>query len=87
MTHKKPAGTRGASKIDRMSTSLFVPFDVTRTFPLPDALETRVVRKDEQVLVLEPGEGRPPLAFVTSQITYHHIAQGELAGVPFAVTF
>ena len=70
-----------------MSSSLFVPFDVTRTSPLVDAVETRLVRRDEQVLVLEPGESRPPLVFITSQMTYHHIAQGELAGVPFAVTF
>ena len=87
MTHRKQAGARDESRVDRVAGSLFIPFDVTRTSPLADAVETRVVRRDESVVVLEPGETRPPLIFVTSQLTYHHIAQGELAGEPFVVTF
>ena len=87
MTHRKQAGRRDEKKTDRITASLFVPFDVTRTSPLADAIEERVVRRDEQMVVLEPGESRPPLVFVTSQMTYHHIAQGELAGERFVVTF
>ena len=87
MTQEMQDGTFDASRFVPVDARLFIPFDVVRTSLLADAVGGRVVRKDEPVLVLEPEEGRPPLVFVTSQITYHHIAQGELEGVPFAVAF
>jgi len=87
MTRHEPEGASKKSRTSTKEITLFVPFDVTRTTPLADALERRVVRPGEPMLVLEPGEGRPPLVFVTSQMTYHHVAQGELAGEPYAVTF
>lgn len=87
MTHGKGAGVFDKSRFDPIGKRFFVPFAVARTSPLADAVEARLVRRNEPVLVLEPGENRPPLVFVTSQMTYHHIAQGELAGTPFLVTF
>ena len=87
MTHRKQTGTFDESRLNQISSRLFVPFTVARTSPLADAVEARLIRRDEPVLVLEPGENRPPLVFVTSQMTYHHLAQGELAGTPFLVTF
>ena len=87
MTHEMQDGTFDASRFIPLGARLFIPFDVTRTSLLADAVGNRLVRRDERVLVLEPGGNRPPLVFVTSQMTYHHIAQGELEGAPFAVTF
>jgi len=87
MTQHEPEGAFERARMDTTGVTLFIPFEVTRTAPLADALERRVVRRDQPVLVLEPGESRPPLVFVTSQMTYHHVAQGELAGEPYAVTF
>jgi len=87
METRKPKTGFDTSRINPVGTRLFVPFDVTRTSSLAGALKERVVRRSEPVLVLEPGESRPPLVFVTSQMTYHHIAQGELEGTPFAATF
>jgi len=87
MAQKETAKTFNRARMETTGVTLFVPFDVTHTVHLADALESRVVRRNEQVLVLEPGENRPTLVFVTSQLTYHHVAQGELAGEPYAVTF
>lgn len=87
MTHGKGAGVFDKSRFNPIGAGFFIPFAVARITPLADAVEARLVRRNEPVLVLEPGESRPPLVFVTSQMTYHHIAQGELAGTPFLVTF
>ncbi len=41
--------------------------------------------KDEMVLVFERGGERRGL--LARQMGYHHVAQGELAGEPYVVTF
>ena len=72
---------RSAAKIRKQGFQ-FVPFrpegDGT---PLPDA----GLRDDEELLVAERGGQR--IAFVARQMGYHHVAQGELAGDPYLVTF
>ena len=52
---------------------------------LADALDDRAVAGDAGVLVIEVAGSK--LALVTRQMAYHHVAQGELAGEPWMVTF
>ncbi|MFQ5703656.1 MAG: hypothetical protein ACE5HT_06510 [Gemmatimonadales bacterium] len=69
----------------RLGGGRFEPFQVEETLPLRDALGSGRVEKDTPILVLERKQGR--LALVTSQMAYHHIAQGEMAGEPWMVSF
>ncbi len=52
---------------------------------LSDALDDGHVNRDTPVLVFEAGG--ETLVLVTSQMSYHHVAQGETAGEPWMVTF
>ncbi len=63
----------------------FDPFHPESTTLLADALDDRGVREDTGVLVMEVAGTK--LALVTRQMAYHHVAQGELAGEPWLVTF
>ena len=53
--------------------------------PLRDAERAGAVSDDQPVLVFEAGG--ETLVLVTSQMSYHHVAQGEMAGEPWMVTF
>ncbi len=63
----------------------FDPFPVATTEPLKDALEAGKVGEETAVLLLARGNTR--LALLTEQMSYHHIAQGELEGEPWMVAF
>lgn len=63
----------------------FEPFYVESTQPLEEALAAGELNPDTPVLVMEHDAGT--LVFVRSQMAYHHVAQGELAGEPWLVTF
>ena len=63
----------------------FDPFRVTSPEPLADALEDGKVADDTPLLVLGRGDTR--LALLTTQMSYHHVAQGELEGEPWMVAF
>ena len=65
--------------------SPFDPFPVTTMEPLEDALEDGKVGEETAVLLLRRGDTR--LALLTEQMSYHHIAQGELEGEPWMVSF
>jgi len=64
---------------------LFQPFRVQSTQRLTAALGRGTVKDDTAVLVM--AHGGTALALVTRQMTYHHVAQGELAGEPWLVSF
>jgi hypothetical protein len=66
-------------------SSVFAPFVVGRTQRLRDALEARAVDDDTPILVFDTRAG--PVALITAQMTYHHVAQGDLAGEPWMVSF
>ena len=67
-------------------STLYAPFRVGETRPLAEALSTGDVDPLTSVLVMEhPRAGR--LALVTDQMAYHHVAQGEIAGEPWMVSF
>ena len=69
----------------RLNGGRFQPFQVGVTQPLREALANGRVGDDTRILVLERKQGR--LALVTSQMSYHHIAQGEMEGEPWMVSF
>ena len=64
---------------------LFSPLHVSPTRSLRDALTTGELQRDAPVLVIEQGEAA--MVLLTRHLTYHHVAQGELAGKPWMVSF
>ena len=65
--------------------SRFEPFRVSESEPLLDAMSSGRLQGDTRVLVLDHPAGL--LAFVTDQMVYHHVAQGEIDGEPWMVSF
>jgi len=65
--------------------SRFEPFQVRETQSLSDALAAGTVESDTRLLVMEHAAGR--LALLTDQMAYHHVAQGDIAGEPWMVSF
>ncbi len=65
--------------------SRFEPFRVRETQSLRDALVAGMVESDTRLLVMEHAAGR--LALLTDQMAYHHVAQGDIAGEPWMVSF
>lgn len=64
---------------------MFDAFYPTEYEPLAEARRERRLADDAAVLVLNRGDAT--LALLTMQMSYHHIAQGELAGEPWMVSF
>ena len=65
--------------------SRFEPFRVSETEPLQDAMSSGKLQGDTRVLVMDHPAGH--LAFLTDQMVYHHVAQGEMNGEPWMVSF
>ncbi|OYD07282.1 DUF3179 domain-containing (seleno)protein [Paludifilum halophilum] len=63
----------------------FQRFDISGSEPLQTVLRRKRMKPKDEVLVVERGGER--LAFSLYQMTYHHVAQGELAGQPFILAF
>jgi len=63
----------------------FDPFRPTDLESLADAVKDGRVAEDSPLMVLE--RGGVHLAVSTMQMSYHHVAQGELAGEPWMVSF
>ena len=63
----------------------FIPLRDPAWIRLDVALEEGAVEEDTPVLLLEAGG--EALALVSSHMSYHHVAQGEMAGEPWMVTF
>jgi hypothetical protein len=64
---------------------MFQRFVVKGSESLEIAVKEKKIGGDDQILIVERNGER--LAFSISQIAYHHIAQGKLAGQPYLVTF
>ena len=65
--------------------SRFTPFLVEESQLLREALEQGVVDDDTPILVVERGGQR--LALITREMMFHHVAQGDMAGEPWMVSF
>lgn len=63
----------------------FIPLRNPEWKSLQSVRRARDVSDDTPVLVFEAG-GRT-LSLVSSQMAFHHVAQGEMAGEPWMVTF
>ena len=63
----------------------FIPMRDPEWKPLRSARRGRDVSDDTPVVAFEVGG--ETLVLVTSQMSYHHVAQGEMAGEPWMVTF
>ena len=65
--------------------SRFTPFLVEESQMLRQALDDGLIEDDTPILVVERGGQR--LALITSEMMFHHVAQGEMAGEPWMVSF
>ena len=63
----------------------FEPFLVTSTLPVREALKSRRVAQDTDLLITVTAAG--PIALLTEQMAYHHIAQGRDNGEDWLVSF
>jgi hypothetical protein len=63
---------------------IFAPFRVKTTRPLRAALERRIVRANEPVVVTECSAA--PVVLLKQHLAFHHVAQGEIAGEPWLVS-
>ncbi len=61
------------------------PFYVKDTRPLSKALARGEVSENTSILVTEHEAGK--LALLTLQLVHHHVAQGEISGQPWMVSF
>ena len=64
---------------------LIRPFRVRETRLLSEALRAGQLRDDTPVLVVERGDDT--IVLLTSQMSYHHVAQGEAGGKAWGVFF
>lgn len=80
----------GAAEFDHSrailrDSGMFEPFYVEETIPLKEALDNGTLRKDTPLALLHNKTG--PLTLVMSQLAYHHLVQGEMAGEAWLVSF
>jgi hypothetical protein len=64
---------------------IFPPLHVKAVRPLREAVARGDLREDALLLVAV--RGAATLALPVRQLMYHHVAQGELAGEPWMVSF
>lgn len=64
---------------------MFRPLAVQRTEGLAGALSSKKVRAETPLLVLD--RNGTALSLLTSEMIFHHVAQGEWNGTPFLATF
>jgi hypothetical protein len=69
----------------RIGGGRFQPFLVSETEPMRDTMSAGKLQDDTRLLVMDHPAGL--LAFLTDQMTYHHVAQGEIDGEPWMVSF
>ncbi len=82
------AQATGPFDIERASisdSSRFYPFYVETTRPLKDAVRDGAVHEATPLIILDHTAGR--LALSTEQMAFHHIAQGDIKGQPWMVSF
>ena len=88
-----PVSTLGAQTAEEFDESrayigaspMFDAFYPERYESLADARRSGRVNDDTAVLVLRRGD--TTLTLLTMQMSYHHIAQGDVAGEPWMVSF
>ena len=71
--------------VARVGGGRFEPFVVETLELLSEALSAGKVESDTRLLVSQHPAGR--VALLLDQLTYHHVAQGSIAGEPWMVSF
>ena len=79
------AATFDAKRAFLSKRDMFRPLAVQRTEGLADALRRKKVGGETPLLVLE--RDGAALTLLTSQMIFHHVAQGEWNGTPILATF
>jgi hypothetical protein len=74
-----------AARLDFSMYGAFEPFVITSTRPAREALRAGLIAPDTDVLIATTTAG--PLALLTEQMAYHHIAQGRTNGEDWLVSF
>lgn len=73
------------SRAHLSTEDLFKPFAVEKTIALKDAMNSKRVKPDTELLLLNHPD--TPIALIKLDMAYHHVAQGEIAGEPWLVSF
>ncbi len=79
------AATFDAKRAILSKRDMFRPLAVQRTEGLAGALSSKKVRAETPLLVLD--RNGAALSLLTSEMIFHHVAQGEWNGTPFLATF
>ena len=79
------AATFDAKRAILSKRDMFRPLAVQRTEGLAGALSSKKVRAETPLLVLN--RNGAALSLLTSEMIFHHVAQGEWNGTPFLATF
>jgi len=74
-----------SSRVMIRDTTFWIPFHVTETIPLRQAIDDGTLGNDTRILIVERGGNR--VALVMDQAAYHHVIQGEMNGEPWMVSF
>jgi hypothetical protein len=72
-------------RVATAGSGLIRPFRVKETRLLSAVLKEGKIRDDTPVLVAERGEAT--VVLLTSQMSYYHVAQGELGGKSWGIFF
>lgn len=80
-----PQAKFDATRARLSDTNEFEPFYVKQTIPLQQALSNKVLAPETKLLLLDHPD--TPIALIKAQMAYHHVAQGEIAGEPWLVSF
>lgn len=81
----EPSSAFDPSRAALFNRDVFAPFRVRQYEQLIDLVESGRIRPRTPVLVTElPTQ---PVALITTQMAYHHVAQGDIAGKPWLVSF
>ncbi len=84
-TQKTTATEFDLSRASLQDQDTFMPFRVKTTRPLEQALARGEVDSQTPVLVLSYAPGT--IVLLAEQMAYHHVAQGEIDGRPWLVSF
>ncbi|QKG83695.1 hypothetical protein GXN76_03860 [Kroppenstedtia pulmonis] len=72
-------------ELSRLKEDHFERYDVSDTRSLQEVVKKGELKGNDSLLVVERGGER--LSFSVYDMTYYHVAQGELAGEPYMVAF
>lgn len=74
-----------ASRAILNTHNMFEPLHVEKTMLLAEALRKGKVSPETDLLLLD--HPQQAIAFHKGEMAYHHVAQGEIAGEPYLVSF